>query len=131
MTPAFIHALLASPALALLARVLLTFPFWSSAIHKTIFYKAGVAEMEFFGFRPGTLYNPLVIFVQAVCSILIIANVWVWLAAGALGFFTFLTMILVQTYWKLPPEARPPVMNTCWEHVGMIGGLVLVSMMAG
>lgn len=131
MEPAAIHLLMINPVVAFVARVLLTFPFWASAVHKLVFYQAGVAEMEFFGFKPGRFYNPLVIVVQLTGSLLIIADVGVWLAAGGLAVFTFLTIILVQTYWKLPPEARPPVMNTAWEHVGMIGGLLLVSIMAG
>lgn len=130
MTPRWIEALLQNRALEVLARVLLTFPFWSSGLAKLIDFQGGVAEMEHFGFTPGWLFNIATFTVQIGASALIIARCWTWLAAGALGVFTVMTILFVHTFWKLEGPAQTVAFHTAMEHIGMIGGLILVSIMS-
>jgi transmembrane protein len=130
MTPRWIDALLSSRGTAIAARVLLTFPFWASGLSKLLDFPGGVAEMRHFGLEPAWLFNSLTIFVQLTGSALIIAKRGTWLGAGALGVFTFLTIPIVHAFWRLEGERALTALHTAGEHVGMIGALILVSILA-
>lgn len=130
MTPQGIRRLLNSPATFVLARILLTLPFWSSGLVKLIDFSGGVAEMEHYGFTPGIAFNVATIIVQLGGSLLIIFNRFTWLGAGALGIFTGLTILLVHNFWAKEGEMAMIHMFLALEHIGMIGGLILVAILA-
>lgn len=130
MTPRWIDALLSNRGTEIAARILLTFPFWASGLIKLLDFQGGVAEMRHFGLEPAWLFNSLTIFVQLTGSALIIARRWTWLGAGALGIFTFLTIPIVHAFWRLEGERAITALHTAGEHLGMIGALVLVSILA-
>jgi len=130
MTPRWIDALLSNRATEVAARVLLTFPFWASGLIKLLDFPGGVAEMRQFGLEPAWLFNTLTIIVQLTGSALIITKRWTWLGAGALGVFTFLTILIVHAFWRLEGERAIMALHTAGEHVGMIGALILVSILA-
>jgi transmembrane protein len=125
-----IHSILSNRAVETLGRILLTFPFWGSGLAKLIDFQGGVAEMAMFGLHPPVLINILTIIVQLGGSALIIANRLVWLGAGALGVFTAMTIFLVHHFWSLEGERGIVAFHTATEHVGMIGALVLVAILA-
>jgi transmembrane protein len=118
------------PALALLARIALTFPFWGSGVTKILYFDSAIAEMAHFDLRPAILFGVATIAVQLLGSILIIANRLAWLGAGALAVFTGLTVILVHHFWSLTEEPfRTIAFHTATEHVGIIGGLIAISIL--
>ncbi|WP_230530713.1 DoxX family protein [Microvirga roseola] len=130
MTPRWIDAVLSSRITEVAARILLTFPFWGSGLAKLLDFSGGMAEMSHFGLEPAWFFNTLTVIVQLGGSALIIANRWTWLGAGALGVFTFLTIPIVHNFWSLDGERAVVAFHTATEHVGMIGALVLVSVLA-
>jgi transmembrane protein len=130
MTPDWTQKLLALRPIESLARVLLTFPFWGSGLAKLIDFSGGVAEMRHFGLEPAIGFNIAVLVVQLVGSALIISNRFTWLGAGMLGVFTALTIPIVHHFWSLPGEQGIVAFHTATEHVGMIGALVVVSMLS-
>jgi transmembrane protein len=130
MTPRWVHAILSSSITELAARVLLTFPFWGSGFAKLIDFTGGMAEMRQFGLEPAWFYNGLTILVQLGGSALIISKRWTWLGAGALSVFTVLTIPIVHAFWRFEGERAIAAFHTAGEHVGMIGALVLVSILA-
>lgn len=130
MTPEPIRNLLSLPFTLLLARLLLTVPFWVSGLAKLIDFQSGVAEMQQLGFSPPVAVNIAVIITQLVGATLVVANRWVWLGAGGLGVFTALTIVLVHRFWALDGEPRMDAMLFAVTHVGLIGGLVLVSILS-
>lgn len=125
-----IRAILLNRAVLLLARILLTFPFWGSGLAKLIDFQGGVAEMAMFGLNPPVAFNIATIVVQLAGSALIIANRSAWLGAGALGVFTALTIPLVHHFWSLEGERAIVAFHTATEHVGMIGALILAAILA-
>ncbi|MBB3910972.1 DoxX family protein [Sphingomonas desiccabilis] len=126
-----IDRLLRRPVLAFVARFALTFPFWGSGLSKLINFDAGVAEMAHFGLEPAVAFNLATIVVQLGGSLLIIANRLAWLGAGALAVFTGLTVILVHHFWTMTEEPfRTIAFHTAVEHVGIIGGLLAVTILA-
>lgn len=130
MTPAPIRNLLAVPFAFIVARVLLVFPFLASGIAKLVDFSGGVAEMGQLGFNPPAAFNIAVVAVQLVGSALIVVNRWTWLGAGMLGVFTALTIPLVHHFWSMEGEPAMISMFFAFEHVGLIGGLIVVSILS-
>ncbi|NNM71553.1 DoxX family protein [Enterovirga aerilata] len=128
--PQAIQTLLSHRALALAARIILTFPFWGSGLDKLINFSAGVADMRQFGLEPAILFNVAVLVTQLVGAGLIIAGRHVWLGAGALGIFTALTIPIVHHFWTMQGPAALHAFHTAAEHIGMIGGLITVSILS-
>jgi transmembrane protein len=131
MTPAPIWTLLSVPVTALVARILLTLPQWSSGIEKIIDFPGGVAALQQAGFNPPAVICAAVIVTQLVGSALVIANRWAWLGAGMLAVFTALTVFLVHNWWSMPPgPERVEAYYTALMHVGHIGGLILAAVLS-
>ncbi|PHK94761.1 DoxX family protein [Pseudoroseomonas rhizosphaerae] len=128
--PRLIETILGSAAVERLARIVLCFPFWGSGLDKLLDFQGGVAEMAHFGLNPPVLFNILVIVTQLGGSALVILNRWTWLGSGALGVFTALTIPIVHHFWRLEGERALTAFHTAGEHVGMIGALVLVSILS-
>lgn len=126
-----IQHFLRRPATALVARVALTLPFWLSGLTKLIDFQGGVAEMAHFELEPAVLFNVATIITQIGASALIISRRYVWLGAGVLGAFTALTVPLVHHFWNMSEEPfRTIAFHTATEHVGMIGGLIGIAVLA-
>ncbi|MBM6592630.1 DoxX family protein [Microvirga pudoricolor] len=130
MTPHWVLSTLKSRATEIAARIVLTFPYWGSGLSKLLDFSGGMAEMSHFGLEPAWLYNALTILVQLGGSALVILNRWTWFGAGALGVFTALTIPIVHAFWRLEGERAVTAFHTAGEHVGMIGALIIVSILA-
>jgi len=122
-----INALLARPWAAVLARVLLTFPFWLSGIVKTADFSGAIGEMHHFGLEPPALFAVATILVQLGGAILVILGRAVWLGAGTLIVFTLLTIPIAHDFWRLTGEQAMMEMFFAIEHIGMVGGLLLAA----
>lgn len=128
--PAIISHLLDSKAFSLFARIVLTFPFWASGLSKSINFQDGVAEMASFGLHPPVAYNIATIICQLGGSLLVILNRYVWLGAGALAVFTVLTIPIAHAFWTMTGEKAQTELFFVVEHIGLIGGLMLVSILS-
>ncbi len=124
-----IDKLLSSPVLGILARVLVTFVFWSSGLAKLFDFAGAVAEMEKYGVLPAAPMAALVIMVQLGGSALVISGWNVWLGAGALGVFTALTIPVAHAFWTMTGEAAFFEMLFAIEHISVIGGLMVVAIL--
>lgn len=126
-----VERLLNLSAAEVIARIVLTFPFWGSGLAKLIGFEAGVAEMAQFGLEPAAAFNIATVIVQLGGSLLIIQGRYAWLGAGALGVFTGLTILLVHRFWAIVDEPfRTIAFHTATEHIGMIGGLLAIAILA-
>jgi transmembrane protein len=128
--PSVIARLLDLSGFALLARLVLTFPYWSSGISKSIKFSDGVSEMAQYGLHPPVAYNIATIVCMFVGSLLVIINRYTWLGAGALAVFTALTIPIVHDFWNMTGDKAQTEMFFVAEHIGLIGGLMLVSLCA-
>lgn len=128
MTPGFISAFLDAPATAIVTRVLLTFMFWGSGLGLLANYGESVEIFASLGFSQPALVVIATAATQLVGSALIISGRYVWLGAGMLGVFTFLTILLVHNFWAMPEGPQKITsFHTATEHVSIIGALILVS----
>jgi transmembrane protein len=129
---ATVASLLAQRWFSLLARIALTSAFWLSAVGKALHFPGAVEEVRHLvGLEPAWLLALLVILVQFGGSVLVICGGrWAWLGAGALGVFTALATLLAHSWWTKTGIERFHDFNTFWEHVGLIGGLMLAAVLA-
>ena len=126
-----IESLLHTRWLYHLGAVLLTFIFWGSSISKLIDFSAAKGEMAHFGLNPPALFATATIIVQLGGAILVIlGGRFVWLGAGALAVFTLLTIPVAHRFWEMTGEAAFLEKMFVFEHIAVVGGLVLVSMLA-
>ncbi|KQY19427.1 DoxX family protein [Rhizobium sp. Root483D2] len=125
--PSLIEPLIASRWFGYLARTALTFVFWASGLAKLIDFKAGVAEMAFFGLEPAPLVTMAVIVTQLGGSALVIANRWTWLGAGALAVFTALTIPIAHTFWTMQEPMKTLEFYVVMEHITVIGALMVAA----
>ena len=127
--PGPIAALLESGAFRLVARVLLTLPFWMSGLAKIADFSFATAEMAMFGLNPPAVFAVATIVTQLLGSALVISGRHAWLGAGALGIFTALTIPIAHHFWALEGERTMMEMFFAVEHISVIGGLMLAAIL--
>jgi transmembrane protein len=111
--------------------VLLTFIFWGSGISKLIDFTTAKGEMAHFGLNPPAVFAIATIVVQLGGAILvIIGGRFAWLGAGALAVFTLLTIPIAHRFWEMTGEAAFLEKMFVFEHLTVVGGLILVSILA-
>ena len=128
--PPMIAQLVQSGPFLVAARVLVTFPFWSSGLSKAFRFDAGVAEMARYGLNPPLAFNLAVIACMLIGSALVIANRFAWLGAGALSVFTLLTIPIVHHFWTMTGAQAETELFFVVEHIGLIGGLMLATILS-
>jgi uncharacterized membrane protein YphA (DoxX/SURF4 family) len=128
--PAPIARLLKAPAFSILARVLLTLPYWWSGLSKLADLPGALDEASHFGLKPVWLIVAATVLVQLGGSVLLIVGRAGWLAAGALGVFTALATLIAHPFWTVAdPIERFHALNTFLEHIGLIGGFMLAAIL--
>ncbi|PNU05639.1 hypothetical protein A8V01_15555 [Novosphingobium guangzhouense] len=130
-TPSFVGAVLDFTPTAFLARLALVSAYLVGGIDKLGDWPAALAEQAHFGLTPPALWATLTIAVELTGSVLILSGRLVWLGAGMLGVFTFFAALVANAFWTMPegPE-RFGAMNAFFEHMGLVGGFVLVAVLA-
>lgn len=128
--PLIVSALLDWRWLWPLARLALVSAYLVGGVTKLVDFPAAVAEQAHFGLQPAWLWAALAIAVEIIGSALVISGRCVWLGAGALGALTFVAMLTANNFWTMQGPARFMAFNAFFEHLGLISGLVLVSIMA-
>lgn len=129
-TPRPIAAILAQPATAFLARLALTGPYILGGVVKLTDWPGAVAEQAHFGLQPAALFAALTIAVELVGPALILADRLAWLGAGMLGVFTVLAALVANAFWTLHGPERFMATNAFFEHLGLVGGFVLVAVLS-
>jgi len=129
-TPAWIIAILRWPMLWHAARLALVSAYILGGFVKLFDFAGAVAEQEHFGLHPGWLWATIVIVVELLGSLLVVLNRLIWLGAGALGVLTFVAMFTANTFWTMGGHERFMATNAFFEHLGLIAGLVIVSILS-
>ena len=129
-TPRWVWTILASPWIWPAARVALVSAFLIGGLTKLSDFSAAIAEQEHFGLHPGWLWAALAIVVELGGSALVMLGRLVWLGAGGLGVLTSVAMLTANDFWHLTGHDRFMALNAFFEHLGLIAGLVIVSIHA-
>jgi len=128
-TPRWIAAILSWPWLLPAARIALVSAFLIGGIAKLLDFQGAIAEQEHFGLRPAPLWTTAAIIVELGGSALVIFGRWVWLGAGALGVLTAVARFTSNDFWDKAGHERFMALNAFFEHLGLIAGLVLASVL--
>ena len=127
----FVQRMLQSRALYYLGASALTYVFWWSGLTKLWDFAAARDEMAQFGLQPAVLFAAVTIAVQLGGSALVIfGRKLAWLGAGALGGFTLTTIPVAHRYWTMEGLAAILDKALVQEHFSVIGGLILVAILA-
>lgn len=129
-TPRWIRAILTWPWLLPVSSIALVSAFLIGGIQKLIDFPGAVAEQAHFGLQPAWLWAAAAIVVELVGSAIVIVGRWVWLGAGGLGVLTAVAMLVVNDFWAKTGHDRFTATNDFFEHLGLIAGLVLVSVLS-
>lgn len=129
--PALVDAVLVAPPTLFLAKLALVSAYALGGVVKALDFPGAVAEQAHFGLHPPALSAALTILVELVGSALVMTRRWAWLGAGMLGVFTGLAALAANAFWAMPDgHDRFMATNAFFEHMGLIGGFVLVALAA-
>jgi uncharacterized membrane protein YphA (DoxX/SURF4 family) len=104
--------------------------FLIGGIQKLVDFNGAIAEQAHFGLQPAWLWAAAAVAVELGGSVLVIVRRWVWLGAGGLGVLTAIAMLTANDFWTKIGHDRFIAVNDFFEHLGLIAGLVLVSVVS-
>ena len=111
-------------------RVAITFMYWFAGIGFALNFPAAVEMIRGYGMEPATGIAALMILILLVGSAFVIEGRLVWLGAGMLGLFTLLTIPTIHHFWTMTGPAAIQNRLESEEHLTVIGGLILASILA-
>lgn len=114
-------------ALHWIALLLLCAPYLQGGLVKLFDFAGAVAEIQHLGLSPAGPMAVAVIVLELGASAMILLGLWRWLGALALAGFTLTATFLALQFWSAPPEARFMMANAFFEHLGLVGGFLLVA----
>jgi uncharacterized membrane protein YphA (DoxX/SURF4 family) len=127
--PAFVDAVLEWPATWFIARLALVGPYLLGGLVKLTNLPSAVAEQAHFGMSPPAFWAALTIAIELIGPLLVLSGRLMWLGAGMLGIFTLLAACVANAFWAMPAGFdRFMATNAFFEHIGLIGGFVLVAL---
>lgn len=117
------------PTLALrwIALLLLCAAYLQGGFNKAVDFNAAIAEMNHFGLAPAAPLAVAVIVLELGAAALILTGFYRWLGALALGGFTLLATFVALRFWEMPQPERFMAANSFFEHLGLVGGFLLVA----
>ena len=129
--PAVVRAILDWRGTGFLPRLALVGAYLLGGAVKALDFPGAVAEQAHFGLHPPAAWAVLTILVEILGVALVMTRRWVWLGAGMLGVFTGLAAFTANGFWAMPQgHERFMATNAFFEHLGLIGGFVLVALIA-
>lgn len=115
------------PALRWIALLLLVSAYLQGGLDKAFDFAGAVGEMHHFGLEPAAPLALAVIVLELGASLLILAGRLRWLGALALAAFTLAATFVANRFWSAPPADRFMLENGFFEHLGLVGGFLLVA----
>src|SRR6266568_4745615 len=90
-------------------------------------FNAAVAETRSFGLPFAAAATAATIVTELAGSALILTGIYRWLGALWLAGFTLFATFVANRFWEMQPPQRFMVENSFFEHLGLIGGFLLVA----
>jgi uncharacterized membrane protein YphA (DoxX/SURF4 family) len=118
----------ATPVVYWIALLGLCAAYLQGGIVKATDFSGAIGEMQHFGLAPAAPLAVAVIVLELGASIMMLTGFYRWLAALGLGSFTLMATLIALRFWELPPgHERFMAANAFFEHLGLVGGFVLVA----
>ncbi len=118
---------LTTPTVRWLALLGLCAAYLQGGIQKALDFGGAVAETAHFGMAPAVPVTLAVIVLELGASLAILCNRWRWLGALLLAAFTLAATFVANRFWDAPAPDRFGMANAFFEHLGLVGGFVLVA----
>ena len=118
---------LATPWVRWLALLGLCAAYLQGGLQKLWGYDAAVAETAHFGMTPAGPITVAVILLELGASLAILSGKGRWLGALLLAVFTLAATFIANRFWSVPEAERFGVTNAFFEHLGLVGGFLLVA----
>ncbi|MDH7799049.1 MULTISPECIES: DoxX family protein [unclassified Beijerinckia] len=125
--PAWIRRILQSEALRWIALLGLCAAYLQGGFNKLADFPGAIAEMQHFGMTPATPLAIATIVTELVASVLILIGFYRWLGALWLAGFTLMATFVANRFWEITTPDRFMMANSFFEHLGLVGGFLLVA----
>jgi uncharacterized membrane protein YphA (DoxX/SURF4 family) len=90
-------------------------------------FPGALAEVEHFGVPAAPIVAAATIVTELAGSALVLSGFHRWLGALWLAAFTLCATFVANRFWELPVTERFMAENTFFEHLGLVGGFLLVA----
>lgn len=125
---AAVRPVLGSSAVRFVAYLGLCAAYLQGGLVKLTDFPGALGEMDHFGLSPAALFAVLVILLELGASAMILSGWLRWLGALGLAGFTLLATGIALRFWDLPAgQERFMAANSFFEHLGLVGGFLLVA----
>ena len=122
-----VAARFATPLIQWIALLGLCAAYLQGGFNKATDFEGAIREMNEFGVPAAMPMVIAAIVTELGASFLILAGYYRWIGALALAGFTLMSTFIADRFWELSPPKRRAVANAFFEHVGLIGGFLLVA----
>jgi XapX domain-containing protein len=122
-----IHLLAALPAIRFVASLGLCAAYLQGGLTKLLDFGGAVAEVQHFGLPFAPVIAGATIVTELAGSALILSGVYRWVGAIGLAGFTLIATFVANRFWEIPQPDRFMVENAFFEHLGLVGGFLLVA----
>jgi uncharacterized membrane protein YphA (DoxX/SURF4 family) len=117
----------ATPPVHFIALLGLCAAYIQGGLDKLLDFNAAIAEAQHFGLPFATASACATIVTELLGSALILTGVYRWLGALWLAGFTLIATFVANRFWELQLPQRFMVENSFFEHLGLVGGFLLVA----
>ena len=121
------ETLLGSPVVQWIALLGLCAAYLQGGYDKISDFKGAVAELRQFGVSPAAPFAVATIATELLGSVLVLSGYGRWLGALWLAGFTLIATFLANRFWSAPAGERFMLENGFFEHLGLVGGFLLVA----
>jgi uncharacterized membrane protein YphA (DoxX/SURF4 family) len=119
--------LFCTPALHWIALLCLCSAYLQGGLTKAFDFRAALDEMKRFGLKPAAPLAIVAIVMEIGASGLVLSGFFRWLGALMLGGFTLCATFVANRFWNAPLPKRYATENTFFEHLGLVGGFILIA----
>lgn len=121
------YPLASQPAIRVIALLGLCAAYLQGGLDKLVDFGSAVAEARHFGLPFETVIAVATIVTELVASALILSGFHRWIGAIWLAGFTLIATFVANRFWEIPQPERFMVENAFFEHLGLVGGFLLVA----
>jgi uncharacterized membrane protein YphA (DoxX/SURF4 family) len=118
---------LCTPAMHWIALLCLCSAYLQGGLTKAFDFSTAIAEMKQFGLKPPGPLAFAVIVMEIGASLLVLSGFFRWAGALMLGAFTLFATFVANRFWAAPLPKRYATENSFFEHLGLVGGFILVA----
>ena len=122
-----LSAIATHPIVHFIALLGLCAAYLQGGAQKLLDFNAAIGEARHFGLVPAAPFAVATIVTELGGSALILSGYYRWLGALCLAGFTLAASFVANRFWELPMPDRFMVENAFFEHLGLVGGFVLVA----